>query len=141
MAGWLDGWRKRIVGGGPAPAQDRAGAGARAEDLAARMLSSRGLTVVARNVRCRGGEVDLICLEGVSLVFVEVRLRSRQDFGGAAASIDRRKQGRVILAARTWLAGPGRAHGHRPCRFDAVLLTDPEGRRMEWLRGAFEADA
>lgn len=140
MVGWLAGWRKRIVGGAPGPAQDQAGIGAQAEALAARMLAARGLRILARNVRCRGGEVDVICLDGNTLVFVEVRLRSRQDFGGPGASIDRRKQLRVILAARSWLVGQGRAHGQRPCRFDAVLLTDLLGREMEWLQGAFEAD-
>ena len=91
--------------------------GQRAENQAARFLEQRGLTVLARNYRCRGGEIDLVCRDGDTTVFVEVRLRTRQDFGGAAASITAAKQARLILAARHWLA----RHGETPCRFDAVL--------------------
>lgn len=114
--------------------------GAAAEQLAAGFLAHHGLTIVTRNVRCRGGEIDLICLDGAVLVFVEVRLRADARFGGAAASITARKQRRVILAARWWLAGAGRHHAQRPCRFDAVLLDGFEPPRVRWLRGAFDAD-
>ena len=61
--------------------------GQRGEDLAADYLSRQHLTLIARNHRCRGGEIDLICREGRTLVFVEVRQRSSGAFGGAAASI------------------------------------------------------
>ncbi|HEX5339081.1 MAG TPA: YraN family protein, partial [Gallionella sp.] len=57
-------------------------------------------------------------------------------FGGAAASIDTRKQQRIIRTAQQYLAG--RAH-LPPCRFDAVLMDDAQGNRLEWLRNAFEA--
>lgn len=107
--------------------------GAAAEELAARYLAARRLRIVARNFRVRGGEIDLICQEGATLVFVEVRLRSRADYGGAAASIDAAKQARLVLAARHWLA----RYGERPCRFDCMLL---EGTRIEWLRDAFRPD-
>jgi len=63
----------------------------------------------------------------------------RARFGGAAASITATKQRRVILAAQHWLAGAGRAHAQRPCRFDAVLLDSLEPPRLEWIRGAFDA--
>jgi putative endonuclease len=69
-------------------------------------------------------------------VFVEVRLRSRGDFGGAAASITPTKQARLILAARHWLA----RHGETPCRFDCVLFDGTETQHIEWLRNAFSAD-
>lgn len=114
--------------------------GAAAETLAASFLAHHGLTIVTRNVRCRGGEIDLVCLDGTVLVFVEVRLRGNARFGGAAASITARKQQRVILAARWWLTGAGRHHAQRPCRFDAVLLDGLEPPRISWLRGAFAAD-
>ena len=110
--------------------------GREGEDLAARFLEARGLTVVARNFRVRGGEIDLVCRDGPVLVFVEVRLRSRSDFGGAGASIGAAKRRRIVLAARHYLAG-------RPdcdCRFDCVLLDGPAGRTVEWLRHAFAAD-
>jgi len=113
--------------------------GAAAEQLAADYLSAHGLRVVARNYRVRGGEVDLICEDGAALVFVEVRLRSSERFGGAAASIGAAKRQRVILAARHYLVANGRRAGNRPCRFDAVLLDELDAARIDWIRGAFDA--
>ena len=109
-------------------------AGRRAEDRAAVFLEKRGLRVLARNYRCRGGEIDLVCRDGRALVFVEVRLRRTQAFGGAAASITPAKQRRIILAAQHYLAGQPECD----CRFDCVLI---EGERLEWLKNAFSADA
>ncbi len=113
--------------------------GAAAEALAAAHLERHGLTILARNVRCRGGEVDLIAIDRGSLVFVEVRLRSNSRFGGAAASITAAKRQRVILAARFWLYGAGRRYANQPCRFDAVLLERLDSDGIEWIRGAFDA--
>ncbi len=106
--------------------------GAQAEQQAAQYLQRQGLEPVARNYRCRFGEIDLIMRDGATLVFVEVRLRRSAGFGGAAASIDARKQQRIIRTAQQYLAGL--AHTP-PCRFDAVLLDD---NGMQWLRNAFE---
>jgi putative endonuclease len=114
------------------PAGDNQAIGAAAEDRAVAFLAQQGLKLVARNFRCRGGEIDLIMRDGGSLVFVEVRARARNDFGGAAASITAAKQARIILAARHYLAQ------HRvdaPCRFDAVLI---QAGQLQWLRAAFE---
>lgn len=108
--------------------------GREAETLAAQYLTRHGLRIIARNFRIRGGEIDLVCRDGRTLVFVEVRLRSRGDFGGAAASITPGKQRRIILAARHYLAGQSDCD----CRFDCVLL---DGQRLEWLKNAFSADA
>lgn len=110
--------------------------GAAAEAAAACYLAEQGLRVVDRNFRVRGGELDLVCLDGATVVFVEVRLRGRADYGGAAASITATKQARVILAARHWLARHPR-YGNSPCRFDCVLL---DGQEIVWLRDAFAAD-
>ncbi len=109
--------------------------GAAAEQLAADYLQGRGLRLVARNFRVRGGEIDLVCRDGTTTVFVEVRLRHRKDFGGAAASITAGKQARLVLAARHWL----QRHGEAPCRFDCVLLDGLEPENIEWLRDAFSA--
>lgn len=112
--------------------------GSRAEDLAARFLERQGLTLLARNFRCRGGELDLVCRDGATLVFVEVRLRRNAAFGGAGASITASKQRRVVLAARNYLATHGAASpADRACRFDCVLL---DGEQIDWLRDAFAAD-
>lgn len=109
--------------------------GAAAEALAARFLQERGLDVVARNYRCRGGEIDLIARDGATLVFVEVRLRSGNAFGGAAASITAGKRRRLAFAARHYL---GRLKAEPPCRFDAILLDALAPERIEWLRDVLE---
>jgi putative endonuclease len=96
------------------------------------------LRVLERNWRIRGGEIDLVCADGGTLVFVEVRLRTRADYGGAIASITHLKQRRLILAARHYLM-THRA-SDRPCRFDAVLLDGIDEARLEWIRNAFSAD-
>jgi len=107
--------------------------GEAAEQKAAHYLETQGLHLVVRNYRCRHGEIDLIARDGLTLVFVEVRQRSRQDFGGAAASIDAHKQRKLVLAAQHYLAQQPRTP---PCRFDAVLIGS-EG--VEWLKNAFDA--
>ncbi len=107
--------------------------GAQAELIAAQFLQRHGLKLVESNYRCRHGEIDLILRDGTTLVFAEVRLRSRSDYGGAAASIDGRKQYRLVLTAQHYLAS---LPSTPPCRFDAVLL-DGAGN-VEWLKNAFE---
>ena len=105
--------------------------GIAAEELAARYLTDRGLRVVARNFRCRFGEVDLIMQDGDTLVFVEVRLRRSERFGGALASITHAKQRKLVATARFYLGGLR----HVPsCRFDAVVLDALDAERIEWLR-------
>ncbi len=110
--------------------------GQQAEDLAAAFLQRQGLIIVERNFRVRGGEIDLVARHGSTLVFVEVRLRSRADFGGAAASITAQKQARLIRAAEHYLL---RFSTLPPCRFDALLLEELDGGRIEWLRDAFRS--
>jgi putative endonuclease len=107
--------------------------GAQAEQVAAQFLQRHGLKLVDTNYRCRFGEIDLILRDGETLVLAEVRQRSRSDFGGAAASIDSRKQQRLILTAQHYLAS---LPSIPTCRFDALLL-DGSGN-VEWIRNAFE---
>lgn len=111
-------------------------AGAQAELTAARFLQQRGLRLLQSNYRCRMGEIDLILRDGEMLVFAEVRLRSRSDFGGAAASIDSRKQAKLARAAQHYLAALPHVP---PCRFDALLLAAADGGGgIEWIKNAFE---
>jgi putative endonuclease len=112
-------------------------AGAAAEDAAALHLAQQGLAVLERNVRLRGGELDLVCRHGSALVFVEVRLRSSARYGGAAASVDAFKQRRLARAAQLYLLA---RFGARPprCRFDVVAV-DADGT-IEWIRDAFAVD-
>ena len=113
--------------------------GLAAEDRALQHLQAQGLRMVARNLKTPGrggGEIDLIMRErDGTLVFVEVRLRSRSDRGGAGASITATKRRRIVLAARHFLL---RCRSMPPCRFDAVLIDGPEGE-LQWLRAAFDA--
>lgn len=111
--------------------------GKRAEDLAAHFLGQQGLSILARNFRCRGGEIDLVCRDRKALVFVEVRLRRNPAYGGAGNSITSTKQRRIILAAQHYLAQ--HASADSDCRFDCVLLDALNANRIEWVRDAFAA--
>jgi putative endonuclease len=113
----------------------RLGSGQRAEALAAAHLERHGLSIVARNVRQRFGELDLVARDGGTLVFVEVRLRRRDDYGGAAASITAAKRARLVKSAELYLASIGHAP---PCRFDAILLDGLDPARLEWLRNVID---
>jgi putative endonuclease len=113
----------------------RARHGAEAEELAALFLARHGLVIVERNWRRRVGEIDLVALDGEVLVFVEVRLRRRSDFGGAAASITSAKRARMIAAAGLYLA---RLRQTPACRFDAILLDALDAARIEWLRDVLQ---
>ncbi len=112
-------------------------AGDAAEDRALAHLCEAGLRLVQRNYRTPGrggGEIDLVMREpGGTLVFVEVRRRAGQAFGGAAASVGTAKQRRIIFAARHYLM---RLPSPPPCRFDVVCV---EAGRIEWLQAAFDA--
>ena len=114
-------------------------AGARAEDLCADLLRRSGLRVLARNWRCRHGEIDLVAEEGGTLVFVEVRYRRDERFGGAAGSVTTAKQARLIAAARLYLAWRPIARSEPACRFDVLLLDSLEAQRIQWIRNAFTA--
>jgi putative endonuclease len=109
--------------------------GASAEALACHYLEQQGLKLIARNYRCKSGEIDLIMQEGQTLVFVEVRLRSNHRFGNAASSIDARKQRKLIHTAEHYL----QLHGNRACRFDAILLDKLGISDLVWIRNAFDA--
>ena len=107
------------------------------EDEALAYLQEHGLRLLQRNYRTPGrggGEIDLIMQSpDGTVVFVEVRQRSRSDFGGAAASISLRKQRRIVFAAQhyllTWRQLP-------PARFDVVTI---DGAAPQWLQAAFDA--
>ncbi len=107
--------------------------GQTAESRAAAHLHTHGLQLLARNWRCRFGEIDLVMQDGATLVFVEVRLRSRSDFGDAAASVTSGKQKKLLAAARQYLAT---LKTLPPCRFDVVALTGSGA--PEWIKNAFE---
>jgi putative endonuclease len=116
----------------------RAELGRRGEALAAELLRARGLEIVERNFRCRAGEIDLVVLDGPTVVFVEVRSRRGDRAGTPFESVDPRKQARVTRVARHFLAARG--WGERDVRFDVVgVRFDAEPPALEHVRGAFEA--
>jgi putative endonuclease len=114
--------------------------GAASEQLAAEHLQTRGLQVVAHNLRCRAGEIDLVCLDGGVLVIVEVRQRCRTDFGGALASVTRSKQRKIIRAARFFLQRKKDWRAYL-IRFDVVGVEGPPdgASRIVWIKDAFRA--
>lgn len=115
-------------------------AGQRAEELAAEFLRAQGCEILERNYRRRLGELDLVARERGVLVIAEVRTRASAEFGGAAASVDRRKQRRIARAA-SQLLQRRRDLARLPVRFDVLVVSGPEGPapRIEWIRHAFES--
>lgn len=112
--------------------------GAWAEDLACRHLLDHGLRLLSRNYRCRHGEIDLVMQDASTIAFVEVRLRSRTDFGSGAESVDGRKQARLLSSAEHYLQR--RATLLADCRFDVVSIRrSGDNHLIEWIRHAFTA--
>lgn len=106
--------------------------GSAGEDAALAHLEQNGLTLLQRNFRCKGGEIDLVMKERATLVFVEVRKRADTRHGGAAASVTAHKQRRLILAAQIYLQ---RFKMPPACRFDVVAI---DGTKMNWLKNVID---
>jgi len=125
------------------PRTNRSGAvnrqriGAEQEHQARLYLERVGLKWFASNVHCRGGEIDLIMRDNECWVFVEVRYRRDARYGGAAASVTRQKQQKLLRAAAVWLLARGGSFDTVNCRFDIIAIT---GHELEWLPDAFNAD-
>jgi putative endonuclease len=115
--------------------------GAAAEDLASQYLQVRGLKILARNLRCKAGELDLVCLDGGVLVIVEVRQRGSAEFGGARASVTWTKQRKIIRTAQFFLRRE-KHWGNLPVRFDVLAIEGlPDGaHRVDWVKDAFRGD-
>jgi putative endonuclease len=114
--------------------------GCEAEQAAARHLEAHRLRVLLRNYRCRMGELDLVALtpDGV-LVVAEVRLRAKQNYGGAAGSVDYRKQQKLLRATRHLLAMRPQWSRHA-LRFDVLdMRPDGAGYEVRWIQHAFSA--
>ena len=122
----------------PGSSDQRHARGRAAEQAALDAARSAGCSLVARNYRCRRGEIDLILTEARVLVFVEVRYRSGAGFGDGAASITAAKRRRIIAAATHFL-GTFYRNSLPPCRFDVASVAPPH-YRVEWIRNAFNLD-
>ena len=113
--------------------------GDRFENAASELVCQQGLRIIARNFSAKTGEIDIIALDGNTLVFVEVRARSNPYFLSAVASVDRRKQQRIIRTAQVFLQR-NRQLSNLPCRFD-VIAFKPRQSTLEassqWIRSAF----
>lgn len=109
------------------------------EEMAQAYLINAGLKVVATNYFYQGGEIDLIMKDADILVFVEVRYRQNEDYGGAVASITKKKQLKIVKTAKIYLQEK-KLWDKVFCRFDVVVVQDNNGKRtMHWLKGAFGA--
>jgi len=110
--------------------------GNRAEKLAAKYLQQRKLTLIETNYRCKLGELDLVMWDQDYLVFVEVRYRKSQGFGGALESIDRHKQAKLLKAAQHYLIT--RNQNEPPARFDIICMTGQLSKpQYQWIKNAF----
>jgi putative endonuclease len=110
-------------------------AGLEAEKLAGTFLINNGLKLLNQNYHCRFGEIDLIMQDADTIVFVEVRLRTNHQFGGAGMSITPQKQAKLIKTAQYYL----QSHRDSACRFDAILMNKVDIKHIEWIRNAFDA--
>ena len=111
--------------------------GQAAEEAAQTYLEHQGLRLIERNFHCKMGEIDLIMQEAATLVFVEVRFRRNQAFGGAAASVTSSKQRKLHKTAALYLQ---RFNKQPPCRFDVIAMSvDSQGRLTceNWIKNAF----
>jgi putative endonuclease len=123
---------------GVEPHNDNKTLGERGEAIAVAYLKGQRFTIVARNFRCKSGEVDIIARDGKTFVFVEVKARRTLSFGSPQAAVTPFKQRQISKAALTWLAN-NRLH-EASARFDviAILLREHEVPAIEHIRDAFE---
>lgn len=108
--------------------------GNQAEKVALSYLEQQGLTLIKKNYQTRLGEIDLIMQDGKSIVFIEVRLRKNNIFGGASESISQAKQRKIAKVAEQFL----QHHGNQACRFDAIVMEKAEIQHIQWIKHAFE---
>jgi len=117
--------------------KERLSLGRLGEELAAEILKGAGYRIVERNYRCRSGEVDIIAVDGKTVVFVEVKCRTSEEYGSPQLAVDRRKQRQISRAATTYL----RANRLLSCsaRFDVVaIVVQGKDHDIEHIKNAFD---
>lgn len=113
--------------------------GTAGEDAACRHLESAGFRILARNFRCRSGEIDIVAGDGPTTVFVEVKDRASRSHGEGFEAVTLRKRQRIVRAARLYAASKGLSES--PLRFDVISIDrSSEPPKLRHDRGAFDAD-
>ncbi|MCD5985293.1 YraN family protein [Pseudomonas sp. CDFA 610] len=115
-------------------------AGREAEAYALQHLQEQGLRLIAQNWLCKRGELDLVMLDGDTVVFVEVRYRRHSGWGGAVESVDLRKQSKLVTAAQFFLQQES-GWARYPCRFDVIAVEGAPGDStpLNWIKSAFDS--
>jgi putative endonuclease len=123
-------WRMRM-------GEQRQEVGKAGEEAAVEYLCQHGYRILARNYRCRFGEIDLIARDGKILAFVEVKTRRSQRFGPAASAVTLEKQRHLIKVSQVYLTQTGKAREF--CRFDVVTIElDAQPPRIQLIKDAFQ---
>ncbi len=112
--------------------------GQEGEDRAAKYLAKRGYKILERNYRTRTGEIDLIALQGGTVVFIEVKTRTNDSFGAPELAVTPQKQRRMIKAALGYIKN--KMLHQVPCRFDVVAICTTQDQDVELIQNAFEMD-
>ena len=107
------------------------------EQMAAAYLEQLGYQIIERNFYCRQGEIDLICKDGLTYVFVEVKYRKSRTKGTAAEAVTREKCKRILSCARYYLYSHHIREDSVSCRFDVVAI---DGEEITLIKNAFDAD-
>jgi putative endonuclease len=110
-----------------------------AEQAALEFLVRKGLAPLCRNFQCRGGEIDLIMLDGDCLTFVEVRCRSSKHYLSPELTVDGRKQAKILRTAALFIARSER-YANSPVRFDIVAITADGNSKLRWIQDAFRPE-
>ena len=112
--------------------------GSLTETYAEKHLSSQGLQLIDKNIHCRQGEIDLIMLDGETYVFIEVKYRKNNRFGGALAAVSYAKQQKIKRCITFYLHQAGLNEYNTACRCDVIALTgDMQQPEITWLQNAF----
>jgi putative endonuclease len=116
----------------------RHASGRAAEALAREHLQDHGLRLIEQTWRGKRGELDLVMLDGDTVVFAEVRYRKHSAWGGAVESVDWRKRDKLIATATQFLQQEKRWAKH-PCRFDVIAVGHGTPASLQWIRNAFDS--
>jgi len=108
------------------------------EEFAKQYLIQQGLVFIDQNVHCRQGEIDLVMQDGQTFIFVEVKYRKNNHFGGAISAISQSKQNKIKHCVAFFLHKANLNEYNTPCRFDVIALDgDINKPQVTWLKNAF----